>query len=158
LKPTITIRSFISILFFFCTTSLFGQKKLDKGVYFGSKLPFLHCYINVKDSFATLDVFYYKGGQNFGHENTRYLSTPKIAKKNLVLTDKEDSTEVYKNKSSLKIKFKGPRIKGLLIRSHRNVRISITNFGDSVIEKQMENYLRFCQYQGENYLKHHPTH
>jgi hypothetical protein len=120
------------LLFFFWTSFLFGQPKLNKGIYYGWKFPFLRCYLDIKDTSSTIDVFFYKGGRDFAHIPTKTLTIPKDIKKNLILTSNDSSVEVYKHKSHIKVILKG----------YGNIRMRYTNYTDTVITKNMSNYSR----------------
>jgi hypothetical protein len=133
LNKFFVIQSAAIILFFFSGNPLLGQAKLEKGVYFGKDIAFLRCYLDVKDSVSTIDVFDYKGGQYFGHDNTKYLSTPKTPQKDLLLADAHDSVKVYRTRSSIKLKLKG----------QATIKMQLTNWGDTVISKSRANYLLF---------------
>ena len=66
------MRQLVLIALVFWTTTIFGQD-LGKGTYRGQKLPFIICYLTYNDSTIEVEYFFQKGGQIFGHIQTKKL-------------------------------------------------------------------------------------
>ena len=120
------------------TSTLFGQINLTKGIYYGRKVPFMYCYLNIKDSSYTFEQFSSKSSPVFQYIPTRKL-TPIIdpIKKNLILNYKGDSIEVYKSKETLTVKLKG----------QAPIKMQLTNLSDTVITININKNTDFNCYQ-----------
>ena len=130
------MKTFILTLLFI-SAELFGQVTIDNGIYRGRKFPFLECYLIVNDSIATIEEFGYKAGQYFDYEPTRILYRPlENNVKNIALIYKNDSIQVFKVKSIIKVELKGIGILDMML----------TNLTDSAITEKKNNHLNFRTY------------
>lgn len=101
------MRQILIIATILWATTGVGQT-LEKGIYKGQKLPFTICYFTLTDTTISVEYFFQKGGQIFGHIPAKRLEMGMESfAKRPAYKSKDDSIAVFIKKDHFLIKRKG---------------------------------------------------